>query len=350
MPPSNPPIRLIALSVLMIVLIALGVLYLLTTDTNTSKEIVELPPVDFSLESAVPVTSEIQQTIESPEEMTQTTISSFPTYHAYTISTANPAQELVDLFGQEYMSTILRINRINSRFLKTGDTITVPDVFLADIKEYSPFPHEISTAHDIPKLIIISQRIQAFGIYESGILVKWGPTSTGKASSPTPNGLFFTNWKGKSVVSTIDDGWILKWNFNLDNRRGVSMHEYALPGYPASHACARLFGSDAKWIYEWADQWILSGDTQIAKGTPTIIFGEYDYTQDAPWKQLVTNPEAIHISLDEAEELVTTHYNAIMNAYTQRIELLGASVSSVATNTEVDSNTSNETSTLHIRR
>ncbi len=331
-PPTTSRTKFIVLSIVMLLGIAFGILYLLRTPPTPTPEIPLPPEIEV-------IPEEVEITI--PEEVPPIT----QAYYTYTLVTTEPAQELIDLVGEEHLATVLRINRINSRFLKTGDTVTLPTVFSSDLHEYSPFPKEIPEAQEIQKLILISQRMQAFGIYESGILIKWGPTSTGKASTPTPNGLFFTNWKGKSVISSIDDGWLLKWNFNLDNRRGVSLHEYAMPGYPASHACIRLFGSDAKWIYEWADQWILSGNTQLAKGTPTIIFGEYDYTQDAPWKQLPTNPEMLHIPEEEIAELITTHHLAIMDAFTQRAELVNPTTPAIS----LTENTS-ESSHQYIRR
>jgi lipoprotein-anchoring transpeptidase ErfK/SrfK len=96
--------------------------------------------------------------------------------------------------------------------------------------------------------LLISYPIEAFGAYEQGKLVRWGPTSLGKKSTKTPTGLFFTNWKSKETISTEDSSWILKWYFNLVNSTGVSIHQYGLPGYPASHACARLYEEDAKWF------------------------------------------------------------------------------------------------------
>src|SRR6185436_9183186 len=126
--------------------------------------------------------------------------------------------------------------------------------------------------------------------YDSGRLVRWGPTSTGKRATPTPAGLFFANWKAKQTRSTENDEWILNWYFNFDNARGVSFHEYAMPGYPASHACVRLLAEDAKWIYDWADQWKVSrnGRGVIRWGTPVVVFDDYDYKAPPPWRHAIT--------------------------------------------------------------
>jgi len=49
-------------------------------------------------------------------------------------------------------------------------------------------------------------------------------------------------------------------------------------GYPASHACMRLKEKDARYLNDWADQWILRGkDKVLIKGTPVIVFGSYNF-------------------------------------------------------------------------
>ncbi|RPI72970.1 MAG: hypothetical protein EHM47_07060, partial [Ignavibacteriales bacterium] len=111
---------------------------------------------------------------------------------------------------------------------------------------YSPFPKHAEILDSVKKILIYSYPIQAFAAYEFGTLVRWGPTSLGKRSTPTPTGLFHTNWKAKRTISTVDSTWVLPWAFNLDNFAGVSIHQFDLPGYPASHACARMLDTDAE--------------------------------------------------------------------------------------------------------
>jgi len=174
------------------------------------------------------------------------------------------------------------------------------------MKIFNSFPENVSIAKDIPKLMLISQRVQSFAVYEYGQLIRSGAVSTGKQSTPTASKIYFTNWKGKEVKSSFDDEWILKWNFNLDNHEGIGMHQYEMPGYPASHSCIRMFEADAMWIYDWADQWILSPNQQniVAHGTPVIIFGDYRYDKKAPWKDLPKNESAIKISDEEIETAI----------------------------------------------
>jgi hypothetical protein len=161
-------------------------------------------------------------------------------------------------------------------------------------------------------LILASLRVQAFGAYEYGNLVRWGPTSSGKKASPTPAGFYHTNWKSKATRSSINNEWLLPWYFNLDNQRGVAFHQYDLPGYPASHGCLRLLEDDAAWIYGWAEQWTLSANYRIeAYGTPVIVFGKYDYGKQAPWKQLATDYRAASVTGSELEEAIRHDLPAI---------------------------------------
>lgn len=244
-------------------------------------------------------------------------------YTTLTLQTAHPLQEITTKVGEAHVATVLKLNRINSSFLKTGSTVVIPAEG-TDFNSLSPFPTDLPDATSIPKLMLVSQRVQAFGLYENGRLVKWGPTSTGKQSTQTPSKLYFTNWKGKEVKSSFDDEWILKWNFNLDNKEGIGMHQYEMPGYPASHSCIRMFANDAEWIYNWADQWILSDNEQevLASGTPVIVFGSYAYGKTAPWKNLPKDPSATTLSQGEIEKALTPALATILEKQQQRIDYL----------------------------
>ena len=211
-------------------------------------------------------------------------------------------------FTSSEITTIVSLNRIDKSNLKLVDSIIVPDTFEDDFLAYAPFPYTLESIFEIPKLVIFSYPIQAYGVYEFGELVKWGPSSLGSKTHQTPTGLFFTNWKGEEVQSTFDDEWILRWNFNIENKEGVGWHQYELPGYPASHSCLRLLENDAKWLYDWADEWILKdASTVSAKGTPVIIFGTYDFESKSPWYNLTINPNANTITTADLETIISKH-------------------------------------------
>ena len=155
-----------------------------------------------------------------------------------------------ETFTAQQLQTIVALNRVDKSNFHTMDTLVIPDKFDDDFLAYSPFPYSIDEAKDINKLAIFSYAIQAYGLYENGELIKWGPSSMGSEKNKTPEGLYFTNWKGEETVSTFDDEWVLRWNFNLDNEKGIAWHQYSLPGYPASHSCLRLLEEDAKWMFD----------------------------------------------------------------------------------------------------
>ena len=217
-------------------------------------------------------------------------------------------------FSDDELSTILALNRIDINRMYRVKKLIIPDSIYTNFMNYAPFPSVIAELVEIKKLIVISYPIQAFALYESGRLIVWGPTSMGKKSSPTPIGLFHTNWKAKKTISTVNEEWILKWYFNIVNLDGISMHEYELPGYPASHSCIRLRVQDAKFIYVWADQWIVenNGRTIIANGTPVIIYGNYDFDNPPPWYKLENNPNANKITADSLLKIITPYYQVII--------------------------------------
>jgi hypothetical protein len=210
--------------------------------------------------------------------------------------------ELESRLGADAFAAMLKLNRIDKRHIHVGDSLVIPDTS-ADLMSIAPFPAHLEIARKIPKLVLVSRRVQAFGAYESGRLVRWGPTSTGKKSTPTPAGLYHANWKAKKRRSSVNQSWILPWCFNLDDRAGISFHQFDLPGYPASHGCVRLLEEDAKWVYDWADQWTLSriDQTILAFGTPVVIFGDYQYGGKPLWKRLADDPAATAISTTESE-------------------------------------------------
>lgn len=156
----------------------------------------------------------------------------------------------------------------------------------ADELAYSPFPLLWPDAARLPKVVLVYQPLQAFAAYENGGQVRWGPISSGRKDRPTPPGLYHLNWRSPGRHSTVNPDWFMRWYFNIDNARGISMHAYALPGYPASHACVRLLDRDARWLFEWGEEWQLDQQRTrvILWGTPVSIVGRYDFSAPPPWK------------------------------------------------------------------
>ncbi len=270
-----------------------GICYLSVLTVSCTKDKKEEP-------KPVPVTAPVQAKDTVKEQSA--------TYKPFFIEDSKALSNLSIELGAEQMQLVFKINRRDLRHLRLGDTILLPTQAGNELS-YSPFPSHISGVDSNKKIILVARRVQAFAAYENGVLVKWGPTSTGKKKTPTPDGLYHTNWKAKETHSTVDGDWVLKWNFNIDNLEGISLHEYELPGYPASHSCVRLLADDAKWIYDWADQWTFSSDrkTVAIPGTAVIIFGEYSYGKTPPWKRLLVDPSASTVSTDELKEALTKY-------------------------------------------
>ena len=226
------------------------------------------------------------------------------------LTTKEPLSELTALVGDSNVDVVLGINRIDRDNLKSGMTIMIPKN-ADDIKKWQYMPNKISSANSIPKLIIVSQPIQAFGVYENGLLVHSGPVSSGKKINQTPSGLYFVNWKGEEVTSTFDDEWILKWNMNIDNLEGISMHQYSLPGYPASHSCISMTEADAYWLYNWTDEWTWQNSKVVREGTPVIIYGNYDFDSSQPWTLLSLNSKSTDTPRSILENLVKGYLSDI---------------------------------------
>jgi hypothetical protein len=208
---------------------------------------------------------------------------------------------------------VTAINRTDKSNLSKLDSIVIPSDFDGDIVYYLPFPLEVDYLKDVSKILIFSYPTQTFGAYENGFLTYSGPTNMGRKKDKTPTGLFYTNWKAEKTTSTFDDEWKLKWNFNIENKLGVGFHEYELPGYPVSHSCLRLLEKDAKFLYTWADQWILDDAENVkVKGTPVVVFGSYNFDEPKPWLQLVQDAKVLDISKSEIEKQIAPFLKSIL--------------------------------------
>jgi lipoprotein-anchoring transpeptidase ErfK/SrfK len=207
--------------------------------------------------------------------------------------------ELSKRFTDGQIELLEMINRRDREHLVRTDPpvpgLIVPDVWHADPLAYSPFPPAWPSAEAYAKAIVVHQPMQAFAAYEYGRLIRWGPVSSGRKETPTPEGTFHLTWRARSRRSTDNQDWLLEWYFNFVNARGISFHLFDLPGYPASHACVRLLLRDAQWLYGWGEQWKIdaTGRTVTEKGTPVVIHGSYGFGDPAPWLSL----EALSVPL-----------------------------------------------------
>lgn len=239
----------------------------------------------------------------------------------YTYSYLNTKEMNLDSLGTKEIDILLAVNRMDETYLKKTDSILVPTDLTGDLEFYLPFPFEVKALDSIKKIIFFSYPSESFATYEYGILTHVGPTNMGKETAITPTGLFFTNWKAEETTSTVNDEWLLKWNFNVANNLGVGFHQYELPGFPASHSCMRLREKDAKMLFDFAEQWVLENDDKVKiKGTPVIVFGKYDFHAPKPWLALKNDPDALKITEEELETILTPHLEDIKKEEKKRDE------------------------------
>lgn len=281
-------------------LLLLTVLLVWSCDQNTPAEVD--PESERNLTDDEPVVESTELQKEEIEE-----IEKLVTYHLDTIRNKEELDSFKTRFDPEIQDRILALNRMDAWKLRVGDTLVIPDSVKTDFLSLSPFPKQLDVLNSINKVILVSRRVQAIGLYEGGKLVTWGPASTGKESSQTPTGLFYGNYRSKKKTSTVDSSWILPYYFNFMNYEGIGTHEYTLPGYPASHGCVRLRNRDAQYIYEWAKQWELNENEQVVlqNGTPFMVIGDYDFDKTLPWLKLAEDPESNFLTEEEMDTLKT---------------------------------------------
>jgi lipoprotein-anchoring transpeptidase ErfK/SrfK len=220
-------------------------------------------------------------------------------YGTFRLANEDSLRALERRLGPAGFDQVLRLNRVDLGHARQGDTLVVPGVL--DWDRLSPFPDTLPAAGSTRKLLVVSARVQAFGAYEAGRRVRWGPVSTGRREKVTPPGLYHANWRQRTRASTFNDEWVLNWYVNLSNFDGISLHEYELPGRPASHSCVRLLADDAEWLYGWVDTWTLvPGDRRrvLEQGTPVVVLDGYAFGQRRPWKRLPDEPLATTLGAD----------------------------------------------------
>jgi hypothetical protein len=225
-----------------------------------------------------------------------------------------PPGSLADLrqqFTDEQLRILEKLNRADLNHLARLAVLVVPEVWVSDELAYSVLPRRYPSAERHAKLLVVHLPGQLFGGYESGILVRWGPISSGARSSPTPPGIYSLNWKATSRYSTVDPDWLMPWYFNFGNREGLAFHQYTLPGGPASHGCIRLLQRDAQWLFDWGEPWVLDSTGRYVRrpGTPVLIMGAYDFDAPPPWRSLEWLAQTLQLPPFPAEQ--TTASGAI---------------------------------------
>jgi hypothetical protein len=217
------------------------------------------------------------------------------------------AGELKDRFTTSQIAVLEVLNRADVAHLHRLDALLVPESWHEDRLQYSPFPTNYGWGAARGRLLVVDKPAQAFAAYEAGTLVRWGPVSTGRDGLQTPSGLFHLTWRSRGRHSTVDPDWFMPWYFNFHNDRGISFHEFTLPGRPASHACVRMLERDARWLFEWGETWTLDdrGWTVLDPGTPVLILGCHAFNARPPWR----SPEWLAAGIRMPADPVTEPYS-----------------------------------------
>jgi hypothetical protein len=190
-------------------------------------------------------------------------------------------------FSSDQLALLVKLNHADPVHLARLTSILVPNRWLPDEILYSPMPRTVPQLSEEKKAIVVDLAAQVFGAYEGGRLVRWGPVSSGDRHHQTPSGVYHLNWHQRVRVSSDNPTWVMPWYFNFESRHGFGLHQYSLPGRPASHGCARMLPEDAKWLFHWGEGWKFADGTRdvIQPGTLVILLGEYDSGAPQPWLQ-----------------------------------------------------------------
>lgn len=188
-------------------------------------------------------------------------------------------------YSTRQVALLSKLNHADGAHLARLARIVVPNRWDLDELEYSPMPSAIEPFSHEDKVLLVDLAGQTFGAYESGTLVRWGPVSSGDRRHQTPAGVYHLNWHAPLRVSSENPTWIMPWYFNFSSDLGLALHQYTLPGRPASHGCVRLLSVDAKWLYRWGEGWLTDPATGelIRPGTLVVLMGRYDFSAPQPW-------------------------------------------------------------------
>lgn len=209
---------------------------------------------------------------------------------------ANPLSR----FKAGQLALLQKLNHADAPHLARLNRIVVPNRWDPDELHYSPLPQNVPELSEHKKAIVVDLAAQVFGAYESGQLVRWGPVSTGDRHHQTPSGTYHLNWHARVRVSSENPTWIMPWYFNFSSDRGFGLHQYALPGRPASHGCTRLLATDARWLFNWGEGSSTDDDTgePADTGTLVLIQGKYDFKSPQPWLQPRWWSRGVSVSLE----------------------------------------------------
>jgi hypothetical protein len=188
-------------------------------------------------------------------------------------------------FSASQLLLLRKLNHADAAHLPRLPRILVPDRWDDDELLYSPLPADVPQLDGERKAVVVYLPGQVFGAYEDGKLIRWGPVSSGDRRHQTPSGTYHLNFHARLKISTVDPTWKMPWYFNFSSTKGLGLHEYTLPGRPASHGCVRMLSTDAQWLFHWGDgsRYAPGSTERVEPGTLVLVLGRYDYSAPPPW-------------------------------------------------------------------
>jgi len=197
---------------------------------------------------------------------------------------------------KEYRALTLA-NRKDIHYYRVGDTVMVPDTIVEDLRAYSIFPQWYPEASDIPRLVLISNKWQAYGCYRNGELVRFAAVNSGEEHKPTFPGRYGVNWKQRLRLSSLDSTWKLPFTVNFHQYAGSAMHQFDMPGRPVSHSCIRQFLTDAEWMFNFVRTAKTDSNRRFIpfSGTPVIILDIFDFSRrnGGPWRDISSTKDVV---------------------------------------------------------
>ncbi|MCX6152895.1 MAG: L,D-transpeptidase [Candidatus Kapabacteria bacterium] len=195
----------------------------------------------------------------------------------------------------DYLKILRTLNRKELRFFRVGDSIVIPDKYYPNILAYSLLPHCYQGAIHLKKIIIVSNKLQCYGCYEKGRLIRFAAVNSGKERTQTYPGRYALNWRERVHRSSIDSSWVMPFTWNFHAEAGNAFHQFEMPGRPVSHSCCRQFLDDAEWLWHWGEGTKRDSNKKFIpmSGTPVIIIDHFDFNRKrgGPWLEIKSNKD-----------------------------------------------------------
>jgi hypothetical protein len=103
---------------------------------------------------------------------------------------ASDDRDLRSRFSDAQLGILEKLNRADREHLRRLREIVVPERWLENELAYSPMPARYEAGASLREVLVVYLPGQAFGGYEFGTLVRWGPVSSGQRRSPTAAGSY----------------------------------------------------------------------------------------------------------------------------------------------------------------